>query len=215
MVNGDNNMAKKIFFPLLVIVILISFFAILTISKERQNLAESELSNSPSNPSVSSAGNPVVLSATTTKDMNNWVTYSEPLVGFSFLYPPEFQIKKDTSATLILKRNTSGDFESVIKVLKRDLDSNETVNTVSEKDINAKLDKNIITTSLIETITPISIDKVTAITYKLIENQETNTYFYVPTRADEFIEIIILGENKLTSEDISVIDRVVYSFKLQ
>jgi len=208
-------MAKKIIFPLLVIAIFVSFFAFLTISKENQNLADSKLADATDPSQIAVSGSPEVLSATTTKDMNSWLKYKDPEFGFSVLYPPEFKINKDSSNLLISKIDSTGKYGTVIKFTSRALMDNETVNTIAEKDINEILDKDPLGFALSETITPISIDRTTAITYKLLENKNTSTYFYVPTKGNQFVEVSIIGENSLSPEDISIIDRVVYSLELQ
>lgn len=174
--------------------------------KESQNdlvSANTELSSALQIPSST----PTVLSASTSINESDWKSYGDSTLGISFSYPKDFNLVKNQDAVIIQKKDNT----PLINISIRDLKENETVNTVSEKDINEKVEKSQGEITISETIEPIAIGPITAITYKLHEKTDDNTYFYLPKNDKEFLEIVILGENNLTPEELTAVDNIVYS----
>jgi hypothetical protein len=206
-------MSKKEIIVLLVLALAIILYNYLVARNNSQNIHETEntvaITTETNGPSTTSA----VLSATTGEEPEGWAKYSDLKLKFTLEYPVGFDLKKGTGTVSFFKKDSIGKNTEIIHITERDLAGIETVSTISEKDINEKATKNPDRVSILDTIAPISIGSITAVTFKLNENSSENTYFYIPQNDNRFLEVSILGENNLSPEEISQVDRTVFSLE--
>lgn len=208
-------MTKNIVFVFFIAIISLSAYLFFAYSRENQNSIDVD-NTALSTPSLSvPSTHPAVLSASTTQDVNGWRSYEDQQMHFSLSFPDGYSYKKTKDVLVIFKKSNSEAIIPLISIKERFLKENETINTISEKDIDEKMknDKEPVTIS--ETITPIAIGSVTAVTFKLHETNGDNSYFYLPEPNNKFLEISIIGENNLSAEDLSSIDGIVYSLELK
>lgn len=209
--NWDNIPILKMkifkFFPLIPLVLFFLFVSVFVIVRERQGRGTNKSTKvaTISQEKVVSA----VLSAQTSTD--GWVTYKDPDLGISYLYPKDFLIEHKDSDIFVYIQRPSGKTKPSLQIVSRKLSNNDSINTQAEKDINEYLEKGSV---LIDTINPISIGSVTGITFQLSEKSSENTYYYIPLGNNKFVEIISLDEGSVTPDIISILDRIVYSITL-
>lgn len=207
-------MIKNLFYLIVLAIIAVPLVIFFDSSKNSPNILEVD-NTALSAPSLAMpSSSPTVLAATTTDNSDEWKKYDDKSLGISLSYPKNFSLKKEADIITIYKTDNAKQI-SLISIREREIKDTETVNTISEKDINQKLEKYPDKVTVSETITPIAIGSITAITFKLLEQAGENTYFYIPKGKNNFLEISTIGENNLSRDEISLVDRVVYSLEIK
>lgn len=154
---------------------------------------------------ISQAPQPQTLGIETDKQpiKHDWNTYTYGNLGLKIKHPSEMDIKTDKEQVSLQRDGIN------LEITKKSMSSIESVNTVAEKEINEKISKLGDQFKLLETITPIAIGSVTAVTYTSNESGKQASYFLIPFGSDY---IYIKNSTEATDDAlVSTSDDIIYS----
>lgn len=146
--------------------------------------------------------------ASTSADRSVWPTYSHSQFGFSLRYPAGVLVGTPSSGTVRLSRPPL-----TITVQSQPLLPQDTVNTLAEQDIEAKIAEQGDRFELVGPLAPIAIGGRTGVTYSSKEQDQKITYFYVP-QDSRYLLITNETSDPQAQGLIPLSDQIIFSLEI-
>lgn len=150
-----------------------------------------------------------ISEATSQSSTLGWQVFVNNYYGYKIKHPSNVNIKNRRNGDISLQKTKVID----ILITQNVLASNETVNTIIEKAIDARRNELGDRFSLTNSISPISLGSITAQTYSSFESGENITYYYVPQNTNKYLLIINQTPNQ-GGTDYLISEDIIYSVEL-